>query len=48
MVPGEERRVPLRLEGVPELVEAILLTETVGVRRATDVTAAGDTWSSGT
>lgn len=37
MVPGEERRVPLRLEGVPALVRASLPTETVVVRRAGDV-----------
>lgn len=36
MVPGEERRVPLRLEGAPGLVEATLLTQTVAVRRASD------------
>ena len=48
MVPGEERRVPLRLEGVPELVDATLLTETVAVRRATDVAVGVGRWSPGT
>ena len=37
MLPGEERRVPLHLEGVPALVVATLGTETVVVRRAPDV-----------
>jgi hypothetical protein len=48
MVPGEERRVPLRLEGVPDLVDATLLTETVAVRRATDVAVGVGRWSQGT
>jgi len=34
MLVGEERRVPLHVEGVPELVQATLLIETVVVRRA--------------
>lgn len=33
MAPGEERRVPVRLEGVPELVVGGITVETVSVRR---------------
>lgn len=34
MAPGEERRVPLRLDGVPELLTGEVRVETVTVRRA--------------
>jgi hypothetical protein len=36
LLAGEERRVPLTLQGVPSLVRARLMTETVQVRRASD------------
>ena len=36
MLPGEERRVPLRVEGVPELVTAVPATDVVTVRRAAE------------
>ena len=36
MTPGEERRVPVRVEGVPELVIYQLAQESVTVRRASD------------
>ncbi|MEQ9401834.1 MAG: hypothetical protein RJQ04_21890 [Longimicrobiales bacterium] len=36
MVPGEERRVPLRITGVPELVTGVSTVELITVRRAAD------------
>jgi hypothetical protein len=36
MEPGEERRVPIQVEGVPELVTAVPAIDVVTVRRATD------------
>jgi hypothetical protein len=36
MAPGEVRRVPVRLEGLPLLVSAQVATEVVTVRRASD------------
>lgn len=47
MQPGEQRRVPVRVEGVPRLVEADLVDELVTVRRAADVQDElnlGDAW----
>ncbi len=41
MEPGEERRVPLSVEGVPELVTAVPGTEYVTVRRAVDLSEGG-------
>jgi len=38
MTPGEERRVPVRVEGVPNLVAYRLAQELVAVRRAADTT----------
>lgn len=34
MAPGEERRVPVQVDGVPDLLEVVLTVETVTVRRA--------------
>jgi hypothetical protein len=42
MAPGEERRVPLLVEGVPDLVTAVPTTDVVTVRRASDVGGGGD------
>jgi YbbR domain-containing protein len=36
MLPGEERRVPLQVEGVPDLVAAVPATDVVTVRRIAD------------
>lgn len=36
MEPGEERRVPVQIEGVPDLVTAVPAVDVVTVRRATD------------
>jgi hypothetical protein len=41
MAPGEERYVPVRIDGVPELVTAILGVERITVRRAIDQDGAG-------
>ncbi len=41
MEPGEERRVPLSVEGVPELVTAVPGTEYVTVRRPVDLSEGG-------
>lgn len=41
MAPGEERLVPVSVEGVPELVTVTPATEQVTVRRAADVGAGG-------
>ena len=42
MVPGETRRVPIILDGVPALVAAEMGTDVVTVRRATDQDGGGD------
>ena len=36
MLPGEARRVPLQVEGVPDLVAAVPATDVVTVRRIAD------------
>ncbi len=41
MAPGEERHVPLRVEGVPELVSAVPEQEMVTVRRPSTVRSGG-------
>ena len=47
MAPGEERRLPVRIEGVPNLVTAMVRDELVTVRRAVDDGGDGDTGSGG-
>lgn len=42
MAPGEERRVPVRLEGVPDLVFGQIPVEMVTVRRRSDAPIPGD------
>jgi hypothetical protein len=42
MAPGEERVVGVLVEGVPELVTAILGTERVTVRRTMDLPGGGE------
>jgi hypothetical protein len=42
MAPGEERRVTVRLEGVPDLVTAVVRDDVVTVRRATEGDTGGD------
>ena len=42
MAPGEERRVPLQIDGVPDLVTAVPSTDVVTVRRAADLAGGGD------
>jgi hypothetical protein len=41
MAPGEERVVPLRIEGVPDLVTAVPSIERIRVRRAIDEAGGG-------
>jgi YbbR domain-containing protein len=41
MAPGEERRVTVRVEGVPNLVTAVVRDDLVTVRRATEVDTGG-------
>ena len=42
ILPGEERRVPLRLEGIPEFVTAVPETSTVTARRAAEGSTGAD------
>ena len=42
ILPGEERRVPLRLEGIPEFVTAVPETSAVTARRAAEGSTGAD------